>query len=164
MNKQQTVTSQHCRCCNGIYKTNKWHATGILRARDRRGSAIRTSQSGSEEPQQLGLHPALNRRRVPSPHQWNDHTKPKTKANATRVPYRQRQATVPRQHPQFRSCANIHSYVYPCAAGYNAVYCLGRTEHTCCIVFARANRQRCCEFVMTASWSISKGMGTLREL
>jgi hypothetical protein len=30
----------------------------------------------------------LNRRRVPSPHQCNDHTKPKTKANATRVPYR----------------------------------------------------------------------------
>lgn len=144
MHKQRTVTNQHCRCCNGIYKTNKWHATGILRARYQHGSAIRTSQSGREEPQQLGLQPALNRRRVPSPHQWNDHTKPKTKANAE-YRYRHRQATVPRQHPQFRSCANIHSYVYPSAAGYNAVYCLGRTEqHTCCIVFARANRERPC--------------------
>jgi hypothetical protein len=82
MYKQRTVTNQHSRSCNGIYKTNKWHATGIIRL----GSTIRTSQSGREEPQQLGLQPTLNRRRMPSPHQWNDHTKPKTKANASRVP------------------------------------------------------------------------------
>lgn len=130
MNKQRTVTNQHCRCCNGIYKTNKWHATGILRARDRRGSAIRTSQSGREEPQQLELQPALNRRRVPSPHQWIDHTKPKTKANATRVPVQTQASYRTETTPTVRSCANIHSYVYPRAAGYNAVYCLGRTEHT----------------------------------
>lgn len=165
MNKQRTVTNQHCRCCSGIYKTNKWHATGILRARDRRGSAIRTSQSGREEPQQLGLQPALNRRRVPSPHQWNDHTKPKTKANATRVPVLTQASYRTETTP---TVPKLCEYSQLCLSACCRVQCrilFGQNRrHTCYIVFARANRERCCEFFMTASWSISKGMGTHREL
>lgn len=51
-------------------------------------------------------------------------------------------------------------HVYLCVVGYNGVYSFGQNRmHTCSIVFAFANRELCCTLVITALWSISKGMG-----
>jgi hypothetical protein len=110
----------------------------------------------------------LNRRRVPSPRlaspvERPHKTKNKSKRNQstvqTETSYRtETTPTVPKLCEYSQLCLSV------CCRVQCRILSGQNRTHTCCIVFARANSERCCEFVMTASWSISKGMGKLREL
>lgn len=146
---------------------NNWHGTGILCARDRRGSAIRTSQSGrgasatwtaaGVEPPEGALASPVER-----PHKTKNKSKrsQSTGTDTCKLPYRDNthSSEVVRIFTAMfiRVLQGTMPYIVWAEQNTHLLYCVCTCE--------QRNIERCCEFVMTASWSISKGMGMHREL
>ena len=139
-----------------------WNSSCLRSARIRhtnesirkRGAPATRTAAGVEPPEGVLTSP-VNR-----PHKTKNKSKrnQSTGTDTSKLPY-------PDNTHRSEAVRIFTAHVYPACCRVQCRTLFGQNRiHTCRIVFALANGQRCCEFVMTAGWSISKGMGVHREM